>query len=85
MRCIHAAENLTTRQLTQRAAFDEECHQVLSEQLNTAFCGIQYLRNEGDEEAAQQLANIVEEHIINRSPKSVHQKAAELERARGYV
>ena len=85
MMCIHAAENLSTRTLTQKAPVDEDCHEVLSQRLNTAFCGIQYLRNEGDEEAAEQLADIVEEHIIERSPKSVHDRAAELEKERGYL
>ena len=85
MRCIHAAERLSTRQLTQKSPVDEDCHEVLSQQLDTAFYGIQKLRKEGEEDTAEELADAVEEHIINRSPPSVHQRAVELERERGYV
>ena len=83
MMCIHAAENLSTRTLTQKAPVDEDCHQVLSEQLETSFYVINKLRKEGDEESADQLAEIIQEHIIDRSPPSVHDRAVEIQRERG--
>ena len=85
MICKHQARLCTTRELTQRAAVDEVAHEVLSQELDTFFFGIQYLRNEGDEELAQDLAEAVDEHIIQRSPKSVHKRAAQLEKERGYI
>jgi hypothetical protein len=83
MMCIHAAENLTTRTLTQKAPVDSDCHEVLSEQLETSFYVINKLRKEGDEEAAQELAEITQEHILDRSPQSVHERAVEIQRERG--
>ena len=85
MICKHQAELLSTRELTQEAPVDEIAHEVLAQDLDTFFFGIQYLRNEGDEELAQDLADAVEEHIINRSPPSVHERAAQLEKERGYI
>lgn len=85
MICRHQADLLSTRELTQQAPVDEDCHEVLSRRLDTSFYGIQKLRKEGEEDTAEELADAVEEHIINRSPPSVHQRAVELERERGYV
>ena len=83
MICKHQAELLSTRELTQEAAVDEIAHQVLSEQLETSFYTINKLRKEGDKEAAEELAEIIQEHILDRSPQSVHDRAVEIQRERG--